>query len=72
MCDVDPEVDTRWKSLKNHVETDGVHYNDKVSPNNLSRGKETEKEREREREIFLEPEKKQCLRATNQVLSMCN
>lgn len=48
MCDVDPDVDTRWKSLKNHVETDGVHYNDKVSPNNLSRGKETERERERD------------------------
>lgn len=37
VCDVDPEVDTRWKSLKNHIETDGVHCNDNVSPNNSSR-----------------------------------
>lgn len=63
MCDVDPEVDTRWKSLKNHIETDGVHCNDNVSPNNFSRGKETEREtRERGGGFFSEPEKKQLKR----------
>lgn len=33
VCEVDPTVDTQWKTLKHHVQTDGVHYKD--NHNNL-------------------------------------
>ena len=44
---MDPEVDTRWKSLKHYIDTDGVHQNDNVSPNNTSKGESERTKRER-------------------------
>ncbi|WAR11422.1 DDX1-like protein, partial [Mya arenaria] len=32
VCMVDPLKDTRWKDLRQHVETDGVHSEDKIQP----------------------------------------
>ncbi|GAB1597636.1 ATP-dependent RNA helicase DDX1-like [Argonauta hians] len=34
VCEVDPNVDTQWKNMKFHIQTDGVHYKDNHS--NLS------------------------------------
>lgn len=36
VCMVDPLKDTRWKTLKNHIETDGVHYEDRIQPHGTS------------------------------------
>lgn len=36
ICLVDPLKDTSWKTLKNHIETDGVHYEDRISPHGTS------------------------------------
>ncbi|XP_052229582.1 ATP-dependent RNA helicase DDX1-like isoform X2 [Dreissena polymorpha] len=33
---VDPLKDTTWKGLRQHVETDGVHYEDKIQPHGTS------------------------------------
>lgn len=35
---VDPLKDTRWKTLKQHIETDGVHYEDRIQPHGTSQG----------------------------------
>lgn len=36
VCMVDPLKDTRWKTLQQHLETDGVHYEDKIQPHGTS------------------------------------
>lgn len=33
---IDPQVDTSWKNLRQHVPTDGVHQKDNVSPGNYN------------------------------------
>ncbi|KAL3860216.1 hypothetical protein ACJMK2_010372 [Sinanodonta woodiana] len=38
VCIVDPTKDTCWKTLRTHIETDGVHQGDKTGPNNSSPG----------------------------------
>lgn len=35
---VDPQKDTSWQSLRQHIPTDGVHVNDVCRPNNLTAG----------------------------------
>jgi hypothetical protein len=35
---VDPTKDTRWKNFKQHIETDGVHYEDNIQPHGTSQG----------------------------------
>lgn len=36
VCIVDPREDQGWKAMKKHIETDGVHANDRVGPSNNS------------------------------------
>ncbi|GFO46714.1 ATP-dependent RNA helicase ddx1 [Plakobranchus ocellatus] len=39
VCMVDPAVDTQWKSLRQHIITDGVHEQDRIQPESHSSGK---------------------------------
>lgn len=38
VCLVDPAVDTRWKNLRSHIKTDGVHEKDRLSNESHSPG----------------------------------
>lgn len=35
---VDPQKDLSWQSLRQRIQTDGVHTNDNCRPNNLTPG----------------------------------
>ncbi|KAL5021790.1 hypothetical protein ScPMuIL_000945 [Solemya velum] len=39
VCLIDPTKDMRWKTMKNHVDTDGVHYSDRISSESSSPGR---------------------------------
>ncbi|XP_065359638.1 ATP-dependent RNA helicase Ddx1 [Calliphora vicina] len=36
VCMIDPQKDTLWHNLRQHIRTDGVHARDNVFPNNLT------------------------------------
>ncbi|XP_023300503.2 ATP-dependent RNA helicase Ddx1 [Lucilia cuprina] len=36
VCMIDPQKDTMWHNLRQHIRTDGVHARDNVHPNNLT------------------------------------
>lgn len=38
VCVIDPKLDTSWRNLKRHVETDGVHATDRLNYHSESKG----------------------------------
>uniref|UniRef100_A0A915L4T7 ATP-dependent RNA helicase DDX1 n=1 Tax=Romanomermis culicivorax TaxID=13658 RepID=A0A915L4T7_ROMCU len=32
VCMIDPRTDKRWINMRQHIETDGIHYNDEIRP----------------------------------------
>lgn len=38
VVNVDPMKDQSWHSLRQHIQTDGIHANDNVRPSNISPG----------------------------------
>lgn len=39
VVNVDPQKDNSWHSLRQRIDTDGVHVNDNARPSNLTPGK---------------------------------
>lgn len=39
VVNVDPQKDKSWESLRQRIQTDGVHASDNVRPTNLTSGK---------------------------------
>ncbi|KAL4234926.1 ATP-dependent RNA helicase ddx1 [Mactra antiquata] len=38
VCMIDPQTDTRWKTFKTNIQTDGVHYEDNIQSHGSTPG----------------------------------